>query len=114
MNKKIIHFLLRKWSFLVNDAAVQFVNQKQLKIAEERKIQVPQLQNKPDFNSVEAIDIIKEKIQELCPSFKDKLDSYDDYFDLDFNSLYEIYCQHNLLQISKIKKCINLCDKTTL
>lgn len=114
MNRQVINFLLRKWSFLINDAGLQFVNLKQAKIAEERKIVIPELQNKPEFNSIEAIEIIKAKIEEFCPSLKDKLSSYDDYFDLDFNSLYEIYCQHNFLQISKIKKCINLCDKTIL
>ena len=114
MNEKLINFLLSKWKFLVNDAAIQFVHEKQCELSEKMKSPKPETPLSILSNPMKSIDVIKDRIGEIYPFLKFKLMQYEDDMNLDFASLYELYCEHNFIQISKIKKCINLCDKNTL
>lgn len=108
MNNKLISFLLVKWKFLVNDAAIQFVYEKQCEMAEKLKAPKPEAPLSNMSSPIKSIDMIKNRIEEICPSFKFKLIEYEDDMKLDFASLYELYSEHNIIQINKINKCINI------
>ena len=114
MNSKLLTFLLSKWKFLVNDAATQFVYEKQCELSQRMKAPNPEAPLSILSNPIKSIDVIRTRIEEICPPLRFKLIQYEDDMNLDFSSLYELYCEHNFIQISKINKCINLCDKKIL
>jgi hypothetical protein len=107
LNKQLSIFLLKKWNSLIHDSAIQLVYHKQCELAQKRHVQPPEKPISLDFDAIKCISIIRNKIIENNPNFKDKLIPFNDDFELDFESLYELYCEYNLLQINKIKKCIN-------
>jgi len=108
MNKQLIRLLLTKWTMLINDSATQLIYHKQCEIAKKRRVQPPEKPISTLFDSIKCISIIRNKIEENCQELRGKLNPYDDSIQLDFESLFEIYSEYNLLQINKIKKCINL------
>lgn len=111
MNKQLLKLLLNKWLQLIPGAAEQIVYHKQCEAAQKDKSPLPTKPLSLIFDFIKSIYIIKEKIEENFPEIKNKLLPYDDSIELDFESLFEIYSEHNLMQINKIKKCINLYDR---
>lgn len=107
MNQQI-EMLLDRWNFLSGLAAAEKVYRQQKIFAKRNGLKPPRLPDSNGMEPVAQIRMIRNRLKELIPSWKQYDRDCDEILEgLSNEDLMDIYIEHQKISINKVKQLVN-------